>query len=115
MGDEEEEEGVIIEEEKAGIYVPPSRRGEKARTDQRDNWEKLKKTINGTINRLNRTNIKELIHNLFSNANLLRGKGLLCKNIMKASLSSPSYIDLYACIIAVINTKLPEIGELLLK
>lgn len=34
---------------------------------------------------------------------------------MQAQMASPSYTPVYAALMAVINTKLPEIGELLLK
>lgn len=82
--------------------------------DQRQKWEDLKKTINGTINRLNNSTIKELIHSLFQNANLIRGKGLLARSILRAATTSPTYAQVYASLVAVLNTKLPEIGELIL-
>ena len=81
---------------------------------QRQNWEQLKKAINGTINRLNAQTIKDLIHSLFQTANLIRGKGLLAKAILRAATTSPTYAPVYASLISVINTKLPEIGELIL-
>ncbi len=82
--------------------------------EQRQKWEDLKKAINGTINRLNSQTIKELIHSLFQNANLIRGKGLLAKSVLRAAITSPTYAPVYASLIAVMNTKLPEIGELVL-
>jgi pre-mRNA-splicing factor CWC22 len=80
---------------------------------QRASWEALRKTIHGTINRLNETTIKPLIAKLFADANLIRGRGLLARSILKASITSPSYAPVYAALVAVINTKLPEVGELL--
>ena len=47
--------------------------------------------------------------------NLVRGRGLLCRSILKAQLASPGFTHIYAALVAVINTKLPENGELLLK
>ena len=82
--------------------------------EQRQKWEDLKKAINGTINRLNISTIKDLIHSLFQNANLIRGKGLLVKAVLRAATTSPTYAQVYASLIAVLNTKLPEIGELVL-
>ena len=82
--------------------------------EQRQKWEDLKKVINGTINRLNTKTIKELIHNLFQNANLIRAKGILAKAVLRAAMTSPAYAPVYASLVAVINTKLPEIGELIL-
>lgn len=115
-----------------GVYIPPFRRkqlekeqsekkeeGEEPSTTpsihiQRQKWEDLKKAINGTINRLNTQTIKELIHSLFKSANLVRGKGLLAKAVLRAATTSPTYAPVYAALIAVINTKLPEVGELIL-
>ncbi len=118
-----------------GVYIPPFRRRQlekegqntQSKTEdetvqpvsvppmhvQRQKWEDLKKSVNGTINRLNTRTIKDLIHALFKNANLLRGKGLLAKAILRAATTSPGYCPVYASLIAVINTKLPEIGELI--
>ena len=80
---------------------------------QRQKWELLKKAINGTINRLNGKTIKDLIHSLFQNANLIRGKGLMAKSILRAATTSPTYCPVYASLISVVNTKLPEVGELI--
>lgn len=82
--------------------------------EQRQAWENLKRSINGTINRLNTDTIKPLIHSLFQNANLIRGKGLLVKALLRAAITSPTYAHVYTALLAVINTKLPEIGELVL-
>jgi pre-mRNA-splicing factor CWC22 len=46
-------------------------------------WEMLRKSINGIVNKVNTSNIQNIILELF-NENLLRGKGLLCRAIMKA-------------------------------
>jgi pre-mRNA-splicing factor CWC22 len=46
--------------------------------------------------------------------NLVRGRGLFCRSMMKSQLASPSFSPVYAALIAVVNTKFPEIGELLL-
>ena len=81
---------------------------------QRQTWESLQRCINGTINRLSPSTIKPLIHALFTDANLVRGRGLLARSIMKATSGSPQYAPTYAALLAVINTKLPECGELVL-
>lgn len=47
--------------------------------------------------------------------NLIRGRGVFCRSLMKSQLASPSFTPTYACLVAIINTKFPEIGELLLK
>lgn len=46
-------------------------------------WEMLRKSINGIVNKVNVSNIQNIILELF-NENLLRGKGLLARAIMKA-------------------------------
>jgi pre-mRNA-splicing factor CWC22 len=46
-------------------------------------WEMLRKSINGIINKVNVSNIHNVILELF-NENLIRGRGLLAKSIIKA-------------------------------
>ncbi|KAJ2724891.1 pre-mRNA-splicing factor cwc22 [Coemansia sp. Benny D115] len=80
--------------------------------EQRENWQLLKKRINGPVNKVNTANIKEIVVELFS-ANLIRGRGLFCRSIMRAQSLSSSYTAVYAALVAIINTKLPIVGELL--
>ena len=81
---------------------------------QKQTWDQLKKTINGSINRLNLSNIRDITMKLFQDANLVRGRGLLARSMLKATLASPSFAHVYAALIAVISAKLPENGELVL-
>jgi pre-mRNA-splicing factor CWC22 len=120
----------LQQESNTGVYIPPARRRileQQQAADsskpsaalstiqsQRTSWENLKRTINGTINRLSSSTIKPLIHDLFTYANLLRGRGILARSILRASQASPQYANVYAALAAVVNTKLPEVGELLL-
>ena len=46
--------------------------------------------------------------------NLVRGRGLLCRSLMKSQMASPTFTPIFAALVSVINTKFPEIGELLL-
>ncbi|KAJ2860306.1 pre-mRNA-splicing factor cwc22 [Coemansia erecta] len=85
----------------------------KAEIEQRESWEALKKRINGPINKVNVSNIKEIVVELFS-ANLIRGRGLFCRSVIKAQSLSRPFTPVYAALAAVINTKLPIVGELLL-
>jgi pre-mRNA-splicing factor CWC22 len=80
---------------------------------QRLSWEALKKSINGLVNRVNASNVKNVLAELFAE-NLIRGQGLLCRSLMKSQVASPPFTPVYAAVIAVINTKFPQIGELLL-
>jgi pre-mRNA-splicing factor CWC22 len=105
-----------------GTYVPPARlRALQAQiTDktskeyQRMAWEALKKSINGLINKVNVSNIKHIVPELFGE-NLVRGRGLFCRSIMKAQAASLPFTPIYAAMVAIVNTKLPKVGELLLK
>jgi pre-mRNA-splicing factor CWC22 len=76
-------------------------------------WEALKKSINGLINKVNVSNIKHIVPELFGE-NLVRGRGLFCRSIMKAQAASLPFTPIYAAMAAIVNTKLPQVGELLL-
>ncbi|KAL8370327.1 hypothetical protein RB595_000622 [Gaeumannomyces hyphopodioides] len=105
-----------------GTYVPPAKlRALQAQiTDksstayQRMAWDALKKSINGLINKVNVSNIKPLVPELF-NENLVRGRGLFCQSAVKAQAASLPFTPIYAALVAVVNTKLPQVGELLLR
>ncbi|KAJ2756648.1 pre-mRNA-splicing factor cwc22 [Coemansia pectinata] len=105
---------------KSGRYLPPALKrkmlaAQGSSTDeagQRASWESLKKKINGPVNKVNTSNIKDVIVELFS-ANLIRGRGLYCRSLMRAQTLSTSFTPVYAALTAVINTKLPIVGELL--
>ena len=104
-----------------GTYIPPAKlRALQAQiTDktskeyQRMAWEALKKSINGLINKVNVSNIKHIVPELFGE-NLVRGRGLFCRSIMKAQAASLPFTPIYAAMTAIVNTKLPQVGELLL-
>ena len=90
---------------KPGVYIPPARRrlleqqaleesieptSEEAAKSvassletQRESWQSQKRVIHGTINRLNAGTIKPLIQELFQKVNLIRFRGVLCKNILQ--------------------------------
>ena len=108
-----------------GVYIPPAKRLQMLQADQlvqqdtavlqRQTWQDQKRVIHGTINRLNESTIKPLIHDLFTKVNLLRFRGVLAKNLLQAALTSTQYSSVYAALVAVLNSKLPEVGELVLK
>ncbi|KAF2488322.1 MIF4G-domain-containing protein [Lophium mytilinum] len=103
-----------------GAYIPPARLRalQAAFTDksgpefQRMAWEALKKSIQGMINKCNTANIKQIVPELFAE-NLVRGRGLFCKAIMKAQAASLPFTPIYAAMVAIVNTKLPQVGDLL--
>lgn len=81
---------------------------------QRIAWEALKKSINGLINKANTSNVTSIVRELMKE-HLIRGRGLLIRSILTAQSFSTTYTNVYACLIAIINTKFPQIGELLIK
>ena len=102
-----------------GVYVPPFKlaRMREEVTDrtseawQRQEWEALRKSINGLVNKVNLTNIKLLLPELFRE-NLIRGRGLFTRAVIRAQMASPGFTHVYAALIAVVNSKLPIIGEI---
>jgi pre-mRNA-splicing factor CWC22 len=104
-----------------GIYIPPFKLAQMraqitdktSREYQKMMWELLRKSINGIINKVNISNLPNVIFELF-NENLLRAKGVLVRAILKAQMAAPNFTHVYAALVAVINTKLPEIGDLLI-
>lgn len=106
----------------AGVYIPPAKLKllQEAISDksgaeyQRLAWEALKKSIHGLVNKVNIPNISQVVRELFKE-NIIRGRGLLCRSVMQAQLFSPTFTNVYASLMAIINMKFPQIGELLLK
>jgi pre-mRNA-splicing factor CWC22 len=105
-----------------GVYMPPARlralqaEAAKDKTSaeyQRLSWDALRKSITGIVNRVNILNIKSIVPELF-NENLIRGKGLFARSIMKAQAASLPFTPVFACLVAIVNTKLPSVGELVL-
>jgi pre-mRNA-splicing factor CWC22 len=105
-----------------GVYMPPARlralqaaaAQDRTSTEyQRLSWDALRKSITGIVNRVNVGNIKHVVPELFSE-NLIRGRGLFARSIMKAQAASLPFTPVFAGLVSIINTKLPMIGELLL-
>lgn len=46
--------------------------------------------------------------------NLIRGKGLFARSIMRAQASSLPFTPVFAALVSIVNTKLPQVGELVL-
>lgn len=127
MTDEEKQASAKAEYERllnmrsGGTYIPPARlralqsqiTDKSSKEYQRMAWEALKKSINGLINKVNVSNIKFIVPELFGE-NLVRGRGLFCRSIMKAQAASLPFTPIYAAMAAIVNTKLPQVGELLL-
>jgi pre-mRNA-splicing factor CWC22 len=105
-----------------GVYVPPFKLAEmmtdvkdKSSADyQRMTWDALRKSINALVNKANTSNIKNILPELFGE-NLIRGRGLFARSCIKSQMASPGFTHVFAALVAVLNTKFPELGELLLK
>ena len=106
-------------------YIPPfkmnkiieeirTKNDTKSEEYQKIMWDLLTKSINGIINKVNISNIQNIIYELF-NENLLRGQGLLIKCIIRGQLTSSNYTPIYAALICVLNSKLPFIGNLFIR
>ncbi|EDO07012.1 MIF4G/MA3 domains containing protein [Babesia bovis T2Bo] len=105
-----------------GIYIPPFklvRLQREVAADgsieyQRQEWDKLKKKINAIVNKLTCSNVSELVLELLD-CNLIRGRGLFARSWIRAQMASPGFTDIYVSFLAVINSKFPEIGNLILR
>ncbi|XP_014256672.1 pre-mRNA-splicing factor CWC22 homolog [Cimex lectularius] len=105
-----------------GAYIPPGKlrlmqaniTDKSSAEYQRIAWEALKKSIHGHINKVNTSNIGIVARLLFKE-NIIRGRGLLTRSIIQAQAASPTFTNVYASLVAIINSKFPNIGELLLK
>uniref|UniRef100_A0A4W4EGM9 Pre-mRNA-splicing factor CWC22 homolog n=1 Tax=Electrophorus electricus TaxID=8005 RepID=A0A4W4EGM9_ELEEL len=105
-----------------GAYIPPARlrmmqaqiSDKSSLAFQRMSWEALKKSINGLVNKVNVSNIGNIIQELLQE-NIVRGRGLLARSLLQAQSASPIFTHVYAALVAIINSKFPQIGELILK
>lgn len=106
----------------SGIYIPPFKlaRLKEEVTDPSSNdaqlieWERMRKSVKGMVNKVSASNIKSIVQDLFVE-NLVRGKGILVRSLMHAQIASPLLTQVLAALVAVINTKIPDIGDLLLR
>ena len=62
---------------------------------------------------MNISNIRLIVESLFRE-NVVRGRGLLARSIIQAQAASPTFTNVYAALVAIINSKFPNIGELIL-
>uniref|UniRef100_S4RMW5 Pre-mRNA-splicing factor CWC22 homolog n=1 Tax=Petromyzon marinus TaxID=7757 RepID=S4RMW5_PETMA len=105
-----------------GAYIPPARlrmmqeqiADKSSLAYQRMSWEALKKSINGLINKVNVSNIFNIIKELLQE-NIVRGRGMLSRSMIQAQMASPTFTHVYSALTAIINSKFPQIGELILR
>jgi pre-mRNA-splicing factor CWC22 len=78
---------------------------------QRIAWEALKKSIHGHINKVNTGNIAIIVRELLKE-NIVKGRGLLCRSIIQAQAASLTFTHVYAALVAVINSKVRLLEQL---
>lgn len=111
----------LLTSKTGGAYIPPAklRMLQAEITDksgaayQRIAWEALKKSIHGYINKVNTSNIGIITRELLRE-NIVRGRGLLARSIIQAQAASPTFTPVYTALTSIINSKFPNIGELVL-
>ncbi|GMR39553.1 hypothetical protein PMAYCL1PPCAC_09748, partial [Pristionchus mayeri] len=112
----------ILRSRAGGAYIPPAKlrlmqqqmQDKSSEQYQRLNWERIKKRIHGEVNKVNVGNLVGVVRSLLQE-NIVRGKGLLCRSIMQAQAFSPGFSNVFAALVAVINSKFPFIGDLLVR
>lgn len=112
----------LLTSKTGGAYIPPAKlrmmqaeiTDKSSEAYQRISWEALKKSIHGFINKINVDNIGIVTRELLKE-NIVRGRGLLCRSIIQAQAASPTFTHVYAALVSIINSKFPNIGELLLQ
>lgn len=113
----------LLKLKSGGVYVPPAKLKalmaeveleQDSEEYQKLQWETLKKKINSIINRVNKGNIKIMVIELFK-LNLFRGRGALCKSLISSQQLSTAYTDVYSSLVSVLNSKIPEVGNLLIR
>lgn len=105
-----------------GIYIPPFKLAALRREVpadgsveyQRQEWDKLKKKINAVVNKLTCSNVSDLVIEMLE-CNLIRGRGILARSWIRAQMASPGFTDIYVSFLSVLNSKFPEIGNLVLR
>ncbi|XP_044318244.1 pre-mRNA-splicing factor cwc22 [Triticum aestivum] len=80
---------------------------------QRRTWDALRASITGHVNKATPANIRHVLPELLAE-NLVRGRGLLCRALLKSQAACPAFTDVFAAIAAVVNSKIPAVGRLLL-
>ncbi|XP_020868205.1 LOW QUALITY PROTEIN: pre-mRNA-splicing factor CWC22 homolog [Arabidopsis lyrata subsp. lyrata] len=98
-----------------GRYIVPAlKKKNKSHDVERESWDELRRRINGLVNKVNTNNLRHVVLELLEE-NLIRGRGLLCRSCIKSQIASPLFSDVIAALIAVVNSRFPLIGDLLLR
>lgn len=117
------ERAMAFKSRTGGVYIPPfklrkqqdGQETEKdGEADQRRRWEALKKSLTGFVNRVSATNIRQLVPEILEE-NLIRGRGLFARSVLRAQLASPTLTDIFAALVAIVNSRIPIVGDLVVR
>lgn len=103
-----------------GAYIPPGRlrqmqaqiTDKSSEAYQRIAWEALKKSIHGFINKVNVSNLSEVVKQLLME-NIVRGRGLFVRSLLTAQSASPTFTHVFSALVAVVNSKFPKVNKML--
>lgn len=104
-------------------YIPPHRQRRidaavptplqpASQPGQKRAWTDMRKRINRIVNMINSDNVALCAKALFR-LNLIRARGVFVKTILRHQLASPALSPVFACLIAIIGSRLPQVAELL--
>ncbi|CBH18085.1 hypothetical protein, conserved [Trypanosoma brucei gambiense DAL972] len=106
-------------------YIPPHRKrasevesgnskGPGDETVQHEAWRALGRSITGIVNRVSGENVELSATELFRE-NIIRGRGLLCRSLMRAQLVNPDITNVLAALVSRVNKEVSTVGALLCK
>lgn len=81
--------------------------------DLQQQWVLLRKQIDGLVGHLTIGNVRETSVLLFK-ANIIWGQGLVCRSVIQNVMLTPHRAPELAALVAVLNSKVPAIGEIVL-
>ncbi|KAI5002782.1 hypothetical protein ZWY2020_027435 [Hordeum vulgare] len=69
--------------------------------------------MTGLVNKATAANVRHVLPELLAE-NLVRGRGLLCRALLRSQAAYPAFTDVFAAIAVVVNSKIPVVGRHLL-
>ena len=108
-----------------GVYIPPHMRRAAEEDDgdatdlatpagQREYWEALRRGLTGAVNKCTRANIAAVAAECLGE-NVVRGRGLFARAVVRAQQANPEMTPVFAALVACVNAKMPEVGELVVR
>ncbi|XP_073119584.1 pre-mRNA-splicing factor cwc22-like [Henckelia pumila] len=83
--------------------------------EKRIKWFSMKERITELVSNVNNiSNVREIADEI-SKQDLFEGRGVFCQEIMKSQMDSPKLTNVYAALVAIINSNFPFVGLLLVK